>query len=151
MELLNARKFFPPLAAWGAMIKIVGWDTPIPWLAVHDIGVMAANFFEDPDTWIGRDSEVFGDVKTMRQCQEAFMEIQKKKPLRVPLCIWMFQKIAGEEFVMMWQWLDDQIKKRGSQFLYRTLEESRQVYPNMLDLEGWLKMQSNGAGTQAPQ
>jgi hypothetical protein len=86
----------------------------------------------------------------MRQCRETFIEIQGKKPLRVPLPLWMFQKMAGEEFVKMWRWLDGLIEKQGSQFLYQTLDDSRQVYPNMLDLKGWLKLQRNGAGTLAP-
>ena len=49
MELLTDKEFFPPLSVWGAQIKILGWDKPIPWIAVRDIGIAVANIFEDDD------------------------------------------------------------------------------------------------------
>jgi uncharacterized protein YbjT (DUF2867 family) len=39
MELLTKKEFFPALGFWGTGPKVLGWDTPIPWVAVPDIGV----------------------------------------------------------------------------------------------------------------
>jgi len=47
MELLSEKEFFPAMATWGVEPKIVGWELPIPWVAVHDLGKAVANIFED--------------------------------------------------------------------------------------------------------
>jgi uncharacterized protein YbjT (DUF2867 family) len=69
MELMTLKSFFPPMTAWGAMPKVVGWDTPVPWTAVADIGTTIANIFENPDKWIDRDINLIGDQKSLRACQ----------------------------------------------------------------------------------
>lgn len=145
IELLTEKKFFPPLAAWGAQIRILGWDASIPWVAVNDIGLTIANIFENPAAWIGQDVSVFGDVKTMRQCQGIFTKVNGKKPFRLPLPLGLFQKMAGEEFVLMWRWLDELVKTEGEESLRQILEDSRRINPEMLDMPGWLKMKRNGA------
>lgn len=147
MELLTEKEFFPPLAAWGAQVKIVGWDAPIPWVAVRDIGLLIANIYEDPDAWIGQDIEVYGDVRTMRQCREIFTMVDGKKPFRLSLPLGLFQKMAGEEFVLMWRWLDGMVKTEEPETLWQTVADSRRVNPEMLDMEDWLKMKRNGSRT----
>jgi uncharacterized protein YbjT (DUF2867 family) len=144
MELLTEKEFYPALSVWGAQIKILGWDTPIPWVAVHDIGVSIAKIFSQPDTWIGKDVSLFGDVKTMRECQEIFITVDGKRPFRMPLPLGLFQRMAGEEFVKMWRWLDKLIIERGQQALIQDLESSRRVNADMLDLHCWLKMKRDG-------
>lgn len=144
MELLTEKEFFPPLAAWGAQIKILGWDAPIPWVAVSDLGLAVANIFDHPETWIGQDIELFGDIKTMRQCRETFAAVDGKNPFRISLPLGIFQKMAGEEFVIMWRWMDGLLRTPERQTLWHTLEASRQVNPEMLGLESWLKAKRNG-------
>ena len=34
MELMTDKAFYPALAVWGAMPKVVGWELPVPWVAV---------------------------------------------------------------------------------------------------------------------
>jgi uncharacterized protein YbjT (DUF2867 family) len=144
MELLTEKEFFPPLAVWGAQIKILGWDASIPWVSVRDIGLAVANIFDNPETWIGQDIELFGDIKTMRQCQQVFKAVDGKKPLRISLPLGLFQKMAGEEFILMWRWLDKVLRNQDQQFLWQTLEKSREVNPDMLNMEAWLKIKRNG-------
>jgi len=144
MELLSEKEFFPALAGWGMKPKILGWNTPIPWAAVHDIGVAIANIFENPEGWIGREVELFSDIKTMSECREIFTAIDGKKPFRMPLPIVLFNKMAGDEFVQMWHWMVDWMAETGYQGLFETLENSRVVCPELLDMESWLKIKRNG-------
>jgi uncharacterized protein YbjT (DUF2867 family) len=144
MELLSEKEFFPMLSTWGVESKIIGWDTPSPWVAVRDIGIAVANIFEDPERWIGKDISLFGDVKTLRECKEVFVSVDGKKPFGLPIPIWLFQKMANQEIVEMWRWLDDYVEQIGLQGLWEIANESRKVNMEMLDLESWLKEKRNG-------
>jgi hypothetical protein len=132
------------MGTWGVEPKILGWNTPIPWVAVHDIGVAVANAFEAPEIWIGRDVTLCGDIKTLRESQGLFTQIDGKKPTRIPLPIWLFNKMAGDEFVGMWKWLDELIGKAGISGLMEIMEKSRELCPEMLDMDSWLKKKRNG-------
>lgn len=138
MELLTEKAFFPALAAWGAQIKILGWDTPIPWVAAEDIGVVISKIFKDPDSWIGKDLQLFGDIKTMRECQRIFQEIDGKNPSRLSLPLWLFNKMAGEEMVIMWRWLNKMIREGKADELFKPLQETQKIYPQVSDLKTWL-------------
>lgn len=144
MELLSEKEFYPALGTWGVEPKVVGWDTPIPWVAVHDLGLAISNVFEDPKTWIGRDISLCSDVKTLAESQAIFTAIDGKKPLRIPIPIWMFGKMAGDEFVHMWRWMVGFVRELGLEGLWTMVEASREVSPEVLDMESWLKMKRNG-------
>lgn len=142
MELLTDKAFFPPLAAWGAMPKALGWDRPLPWAAVADIGTAVATMFEDPATWIGRDLRTLvSDIKSLRQCQAAFVEVTGQKPRRLPLPIGLFKRLAGEELVTMWQWMAGWADLAKLEAL---AAESRAACPQPLDIAGWLRASANG-------
>lgn len=142
MELMTAREFFPPLATWGVMPKVTGWDLPIPWAAVRDIGTAVANMFEDPQTWIGRDLKTLvSDIKSLRECQATFIEVTGKKPFGLPLPNGLFKRMAGEELITMWQWMADW---ESPTQLSALSEASREACPEPLDVASWLRLSSNG-------
>jgi len=144
MELLTEKEFFPALATWGAEPKIVGWDLPIPWVAVHDLGKAVANIFEAPEKWVGQDVSMCGDIKTLGKSLAIFNAIDGKKPTRIPLPLWLFKKMAGDEFIEMWKWMDKWIGKEGVPYLMEILEQSHELVPEMLDMESWLRKKRNG-------
>ncbi len=146
MELLTDKAFFPPLAAWGVMPKIVGWETPLPWTAVADIGVAIANVFENPGQWIGRDLDLLSDVASMRECQHIFKTATGKKPLGLPLPVGVFNKMAGPEMVDMWRWLADYLAARDSSGMHAIVAASREVCPNLHSVADWLTLSRNGQG-----
>lgn len=142
MELLTAKEFYPALTAWGVMPKVTGWDTPLPWAAVPDIGTAVANMFEDPETWIGRDLKtLISDIKSLRECQAVFVEMTGKKPLRLPLPNSLFKRLAGAEFITMWQWLVDWV---DTEQLQSYVPDSREACPQPLDVASWLRFSHNG-------
>jgi uncharacterized protein YbjT (DUF2867 family) len=144
MELLSEKEFFPALGTWGAEPKITGWDLPIPWVAVHDLGQAVANILDAPDQWIGRDVPMAGDIKTLRQSQTVFTQIDGKQPNRIPLPLWLFGKMAGEEFIEMWKWMAHWIGEEGMSGLTKIMDQSHEVCPEMLDMESWLRKKRNG-------
>jgi uncharacterized protein YbjT (DUF2867 family) len=144
MELLSEKEFYPAIATWGVEPKIVGWDLPIPWVAVHYLGKAVANIFEDPTKWIGRDVPMCGDIKTLGESQAIFTAVDGKKPSRIPLPIWLFEKMAGDEFIEMWKWLDRWIGQEGVSYLMDIMEQSHELVPDMLDMKSWLRKKRNG-------
>ncbi|RME11095.1 MAG: NmrA/HSCARG family protein [Ardenticatenia bacterium] len=143
MELMTEKEFFPPVGIWGFSPKILGWDTPLPWVAVRDIGIAIANIFEHPEEWIGRETILCGDVKTLAECRDIFTAIQGKKPFRVPLPVWLFRKMAGDELIVMWEWMVDWIARQQLEGLLALKEASRVVCPEPLDVVSWLKMKQH--------
>ena len=139
MELMTEKAFFPPVGIWGFSPKILGWDTPLPWVAVRDIGIANAHIFENPGDWIGREIILCGDVKTLGECRDIYAAVTGKKPFRVPLPVWLFRKMAGDELIVMWRWMLDWIADQGPQGLDAIREASRAVCPDMLDVASWLK------------
>ena len=144
MELLTEKEFFPALAAWGVEPRIVGWHTPIPWVAVRDIGITIAEIFENPEAWIGGDVTVCGDIKTLKETQEIFKKVDGKNPFGVPIPVGLFSKMANEEYLQMWRWLKDYVEELGPQGLGNLAASSKDTVPEMLDLESWLKVTRNG-------
>lgn len=140
MELMNQKEFYPALAVWGTMPKIVGWDTPVPWTAVHDIGTAIANVFADPDKWIGRDTYLIGHFESLRDCQTIFKKITGKKPFGLSLPMVLFNKMAGPEFEVMWRWLVDFLAEMGPEGMQAMVDVSREACPNLHSVESWLQM-----------
>lgn len=138
MELMADKQFFPPLAIWGTGTRIMGWDMPSPWIAVDDIGVAIANIFAAPEKWVGREVSLFGDVKSLAECKQAFVERAGKQPFRLPLPLWMFRRMAGDEMIVMWQWLVDYVAAHGSESMWQTVQTTRELSPGLLDVESWL-------------
>lgn len=143
MELLSEKEFYPAMGTWGVEPKVVGWDTPLPWVAVYDLGLAISNVFEDPRTYIGQDITICSDVKTLAESQAIFTAIDGKKPLRIPLPVWMFGKMAGDEFVNMWRWMAGFVRDVGPEGLWDMVEASREVSPELLDMESWLQIKRN--------
>ncbi len=144
MELLSEKEFYPAMAAWGAYPQILGWETPLPWIAVRDIGIAIANIFDDPVKWTGHDVNLCGDVKTLGQCRSIFTAIDGRKPFRIPLPVSLFGKLADGEFVQMWNWMVGYLAEIGHQGLLEIAKSSREVCPELLDMETWLIKRRNG-------
>jgi uncharacterized protein YbjT (DUF2867 family) len=145
MELMTDKGFFPPMVAWGAMPKVVGWDTPVPWTAVADIGATIANVFENPEKWIGRDINLIGDQKSLRGCKAAIKAAKGKRPFGLPIPVAIFNRMVGPEFEMMWRWLVDWMAEDGEQMVETMMAESLAACPELHSVERWLASSVNGS------
>jgi uncharacterized protein YbjT (DUF2867 family) len=140
MELMTQKEFYPAMGVWGAEPKVVGWDTLKPWVAVQDIGKAAANIFSDPDSWLGREIELYGDIKSLAQCRDAFVNITGKRPARIPIPVGLMRKMAGKELILMWQWIKKWSDEQGPQWFMEKVRTARELVPGLLDVESWLKL-----------
>jgi uncharacterized protein YbjT (DUF2867 family) len=141
MELMTDQQFFPPVAIWGVAPKIMGWDTPKPWVTVEDIGIAAANAFDHPEQWIGKDVHLIGDVKSLGECRQAMRASLGKNPFRLPLPLWLFRRIAAEEFELMWRWVVQLVKEKGRSWFEAEMQAARKINPDLQTVEQWLNHQ----------
>jgi uncharacterized protein YbjT (DUF2867 family) len=144
MELMTQKDFYPALATWGTMPRIVPWEMPYPWVAVEDIGIALANIFSNPDRWIGQDIDLCGDVQSLEACRAIFRQVTDKKPFRIPFPVILFEKMVGKEMVDMWRWAVDWIEEEGRDGLWAMVESSRQLHPGIKSVETWLRQSLNG-------
>jgi uncharacterized protein YbjT (DUF2867 family) len=134
MELMTDPAFVPHLSTWGAEPKVVGWDTALPWVAVEDIGAVAARALLRPEELGGRELALAGDIRSLREARRLFASITGRAPRGVPVPVWLFRKMAGDELVRMWSFLRDlgEAKQLDPAVL-------RSIHPEALTLEAWLR------------
>lgn len=139
MELMTEKKFFPPVAAWHMMPKLMGSARPVPWLCAHDLGAIVAKAFADAERFVGQELVLASDVKSMDDCRTIYRAVMGKNPRRFPMPVWMFQRygFVGEDLSTMWRWL-----RTGTVDLdtSRTLA----IHPDALSVQAWLRTQKSG-------
>ena len=104
MELMTDKDFYPQVSVWHVMPKLMGWDRALPWLAADDVGVIGAAAFAHPDRFIGQEIPLAGDVRTLRECRQMWIE-RGVTPRGFPMPVWLFMRVAGEDLPIMWSWL----------------------------------------------
>ena len=131
MELMSDRGFFPPVSTWHMMPRLMGGDRPVGWLAVDDLGAIAAEVFARPDEFVSRELPLAADIQTIDQCRQLHREVRGRAPRRFPLPVWMFRRFVGDDLVAMWRWL------RTNTFELET-QTTRSVLPDALTVREWL-------------
>lgn len=108
MELMTDKAYYPAVAVWHVMPTLMGSNRTVPWLAVDDLGVIAARVFEDPARYVGADIPLAGDLKSIDQCRAIWEEVSGRRPRGFPMPAWLFERIAGhagKDLPTMWRWL----------------------------------------------
>ena len=124
---------FGPTLVDGELVLSLGLapETVLQMIATRDIAVFAADAFDDPRHWIGRQVEIAGDALTGPQMAEAFAEAAGL-PGR-------FQELPNEqlravnqELAAMFDWFN----REG----YRAdLAALRERHPDLATLRSWLR------------
>ncbi len=110
-----------------------------PQIAVRDIGRLAAEAFTRPEAWLGRELDIAGDDRTLREVVEAFARVTGReiRYVRVP---WAdLERQAGEEIVTMYRWFDEVGYGVDAGAL-------RAEYPFLTDFETYLRDAGWGGG-----
>jgi uncharacterized protein YbjT (DUF2867 family) len=136
MELMTHKKFFPPVAAWQLMPKLMGSSRRLPWLCTEDLGVIGAGAFADPRSFVGRDLTLASDVRSLDQCRSIYREVMGRNPRRLPMPVWLFERFGfvGKDLAAMWRWL-----RTGDVDL--DTSPTRAIHPEALTVGGWLSKQ----------
>jgi uncharacterized protein YbjT (DUF2867 family) len=136
MELMNHKKFFPPIAAWQVMPNLMGSSRRLPWLCTEDLGFIGAKAFADPHSFVGKDLTLASDVRSLEECRSIYREVMGRNPRRLPMPVWLFERFGfvGKDLTTMWRWL-----RTG----YVDLDTSptRAIHPEALTVGGWLSNQ----------
>ena len=136
MELMTHKKFFPPVAAWQVMPKLMGSSRRLPWLCSEDLGVIVARAFADPHSCVGRDLTLASDVRSLDECRSMYREVMGRNPRRLPMPVWLFERFGfvGKDLTTMWRWL-----RTGDVDL--DTSRTRAIHPDALTVGGWLSKQ----------
>ena len=136
MELMTHKKFFPPVAAWQVMPRLMGSSRRLPWLCTEDLGVIAARAFADPHSFVGKDLTLASDVRSLDECRSIYREVIGRNPRHVPMPVWLFERFGfvGKDLTTMWRWL-----RTGEVDL--DTSRTRAIHPEALTVGGWLSKQ----------
>lgn len=137
MELMTDSGYYPAVGVWSVMPKLMGDGRPVPWLAVDDLGAIAARVFADADRFTGEDIPLAADVKTIDECRAAWREVHGSNPRSFPMPVWLFQRVAGhagDDLPNMWRWL-----RSGS--VPEDTRPTRDIHPEALTVHQWLANQ----------
>ena len=132
MELMTDKRFYPAVGTWRIFPRLTGEDRPIPWLAVSDVGVIAAKVFAEPDVYVGQDLPLGSDVRTLRECRSLYRQIIGSDPRTFPMPVWLFDRFTKGDVIPMWRWL-----RTGH--VSTDTEPTRTIHPNALTVREWLE------------
>ncbi|MFO7170514.1 MAG: NmrA/HSCARG family protein [Chloroflexota bacterium] len=136
MELMADKKFFPAVAAWNLMPRLVGGSRPLPWICADDLGAIAAHVFASPQQFVGRELTLASDVQSLDQCRWLYREVMGAPPQQFPMPLWLFERFGfvGRDLTTMWRWL------RAGEVDLDTAP-TRAIHPEALTVRAWLSRQ----------
>jgi len=138
MELMTHKDFFPAVSTWHVMPKLMGEDRPVAWLAVEDLGAIAARAFAEPERVVGAELKLAADLRSIGQCRELWRVKTGRAPGSFPMPTWMFERIAGSDLTTMWRWL-------RTAHLDVDPQVTRELLPTALNVGDWINRQRSPA------
>jgi uncharacterized protein YbjT (DUF2867 family) len=133
MEDLTQMKYAPPVW-WGTVRRVIGPDTRVLWVAVDDVGAVAAKVLAAPAPFIGRELTLAGDYRSITEAREIFRAVDGKVPLAIPLPVWIWRRFINADLPPLWEWLARNPVHPGSD-----IETLRGVHPGLMNMETWLR------------
>lgn len=134
MELMTDKAYYPAVGTWRIWPRLSGVDTGIAWLAVEDVGVIAASVFAQPERYIGKSLVLVADVKSLAECQATFLEVMGEPPATFPLPVWLFDRFTRGDVTAIWRWV------ATGRFEVDTTP-TRQIHPDALTVKEWMLAQ----------
>ena len=104
MELMTDKAFYPAVGTWRIWPKLAGDRRPIPWVAVDDLGAIAAIAFARPEEFVGKAMGVASDVQSLAECRALHRDVMGHGPRTFPMPIWLFDRFTRKDITTMWRW-----------------------------------------------
>jgi uncharacterized protein YbjT (DUF2867 family) len=131
MKLMTDRAFYPAAGVWHVWPGIAGWDFRVPWISCHDLGVVAATAFADPERFVGTVLELAAEYRSLDGCRRAYARVTGRPPRHVPMPLWLFRRFTPDT-VRLWRSLAEQPPVVD-------VERTRAVHPAASTVEEWLR------------
>jgi uncharacterized protein YbjT (DUF2867 family) len=138
MELMTDRSLYPALGTWSVWPRLMGDERPVIWIAVEDVGSIAAIVFADRDAWLGRELALAADVRSLAECRSLYREIVGRSPRALPIPLWLFDRFTRKDLTVMWRWL------RTNPVEYN-LADTRAILPTVMTVPEWLRRSRQAA------
>jgi uncharacterized protein YbjT (DUF2867 family) len=110
-------------------------DREFQQVAADDIGAFAALAFADPGSWLGREVDLAGDERSMREVANVFAAVIGRPVAYVQFAWDDYRRVMGEEYYKMMRWFEDVGYEADVAAL-------RKLHPGLLDFRSYLQ----GAG-----
>ena len=137
MELMTDKGFYPQFSTWHVMPKVAGAEAKIGWLAVDDLAVIAGKAFADPQRFVGQALSLSADVQSIAECRAIWKDVCGQKPRSLPMPVWLFERIVGDDLTTMWRWV------RRAPLTFDT-SFTRAIHPAALTVRAWLRRYTEG-------
>jgi len=144
MELMTDKGYYPAVGTWRIWPRISGEDTGIAWLAVEDVGVVAASVFARPGSYLAKSLVLVADVKSLAECRETYREVMGKPPGTFPLPVWLFDRFTRGDVTDIWRWV------KTGEFVLDTAP-TRAIHPAALTVGEWMVRQRDQSNRRIPR
>jgi uncharacterized protein YbjT (DUF2867 family) len=118
----------------GKLASPVNRNIKQPFLSAHDIGVISAVIFQNPDKYLGKTLALVSEEMNMDQVSAIFSETLGKKVSYQKLPMFITRLVMGRNLYKMFAWIN---KDKG--MILENLEKTNE-FSNMLDLRNWIKL-----------
>jgi uncharacterized protein YbjT (DUF2867 family) len=135
MELMTDKSFYPAVGTWSMWPRLMGDDRPVLWIAVEDLGSIAAIVFMNRDRWVGREVALTADVQSLAECRVLYREAVGRKPRSLPMPLWLFDRFTRRDLTVMWRWL-------RANPVDVDPAETRAILPTAMTVREWLGRRS---------
>jgi uncharacterized protein YbjT (DUF2867 family) len=140
MELMTDKSYYPAVGTWRIWPRLSGEDIGIAWLAVEDVGVVAASVFGQPESYMGKSLTLVADVKSLAECRDLYSDVMGRPPPTFPLPVWLFDRFTRGDVTAIWRWV-----KTGN-FEADTVP-TRTIHPAALTVSEWMVRQRHATNS----
>ena len=136
----NFASFTRPAVQAGELVVSLGLrpQTPLPLIAVRDIGTFAAIAFGDPGSYAGRHVDLAGDCLTGPQIADVFARATGL-PARFRQVPIEQLRAFDPEVARMFEWMDSRPSGESGLSIEPDLENLRAAHPGLMTLQTWLQ------------
>jgi len=118
----------------GTLATAIKPETPMPFIAVDDIGVFVALAFDNPDAYLGKTIEIAGDVLTPPQLAATLSRAARRAIPYVQIPIETIRQ-QNAELALVYEFVNESS-------LLVDIPALRQQHPDLMDCDLWLKKHS---------
>lgn len=137
---------FKNMILGGTLIQPLSPDTTFQQIAVDDIGAFAVLAFQNPTAWIGREVEIAGDERSMKEIAEAFSGTVGRQVTYRQMPWDDFREQAGDEYADMYRWFED-VGYRADVDALRSEHPGLQSFEEYLATHGWKDVATDQAAS----